>query len=44
MLDKNPVLLANNYLVFTKGTRSEIILLDNAAINAEIELSKGTPF
>ena len=42
MLDKNEVLLANGFLVFSKGTRSEIVLLDNAALNAEIELLKGT--
>ena len=42
MLDKNEVLLANGFLVFSKGTRSEIVLLDNASLNSEIELSKGT--
>ena len=40
-LDHNEAMLANGYYVFTNGTRSELILLDNADLYADIELSEG---
>jgi hypothetical protein len=35
-------MLANGYYVFTNGTRSELVLLDNGNLHEEIPLSKGT--
>lgn len=41
-LNMNEVLLANNILVFTRGSRSEVVILDNGDLNSDIKLTKGT--
>ena len=38
----NEVMLTNGYYVFTNGTRSELVLLDNGNLHAQISLSEGT--
>jgi hypothetical protein len=38
----NEVMLANGYYIFTNGTRSEIVLLDNRDLHEQISLSEGT--